>query len=124
MLLALLLARKQDVFLEVATFLLIVCAADQNRAIKALFCNRLALYIGTISYSFYLLHMPVIHWLPKSTTASDAAAFPLVLLISLIAATATYAVIERPTRILGRRFAHSSTLDRRALLMAQRSNTR
>jgi peptidoglycan/LPS O-acetylase OafA/YrhL len=54
--------------------------------------------IGAISYSWYLWHWPVL-LLGHALTGSDAPAYKVVcVIISLIAATASYLIVERPMR--------------------------
>ena len=107
---ALIWAQKQDILLQFATCLFIVCAGDRCRWTRRLFCNRVVLWGGLVSYSFYLVHMPVIHWLPEMINDPNATAFPVVLLITVLVSALCYSFIERPARILGRRLARKTPI--------------
>ncbi len=55
-----LLGRDMDDRLTVTAFVLVVAAVGQDTAMaNRLFCNRFFLWAGTISYSLYLIHMPL-----------------------------------------------------------------
>jgi peptidoglycan/LPS O-acetylase OafA/YrhL len=82
-------------------------------AAMAVFCGALALrtrafprpliYLGTISYSVYLVHAVVIHVVPRldNPVLTIAAWIALVVLVSAI----TYRLVEKPAQDLGHRLA-------------------
>jgi peptidoglycan/LPS O-acetylase OafA/YrhL len=86
---------------SIATALLILAGANGNRKIEKLFGNPLLVGLGTVSYSFYLWHLPVLdrlHAFGKSI-ATDFGFIPTLLLgsiITLIISTLSYRWIERP----------------------------
>jgi len=65
--------------------------------------NRVAGFLGKISFSFYLLHFAVLqnvkNWLPKYPLCSIALAF----IVAMVLSSCTYAGIETPMRRLIRR---------------------
>jgi peptidoglycan/LPS O-acetylase OafA/YrhL len=52
-------------------------------------------FIGTISYSLYLFHIPVLMWI-KSLGLSNAIAFPAFLSLSIAVAALLHVLVERP----------------------------
>ena len=97
-----------DPLLIPASFLVVaacVLPLREGAAVRSLDWKPLAL-VGVISYSVYLLHVPVIHELTGLGWANGS--FPMMLAVSLAAtlvlATATYAGIERPTLRLRNRW--------------------
>ena len=75
----------------------LLIAALLSRPIKALLSTRIMIYLGTISYSMYLLHHPVIDMLAIHTSLR---AHPIAFLLATFSLTAglaslTYFGIER-----------------------------
>jgi peptidoglycan/LPS O-acetylase OafA/YrhL len=62
--------------------------------------NRFMVYSGRISYSVYLMHVPVIIWLTRFTASSQYpfAFLLLALIITIIIASISYRWLECPTR--------------------------
>ena len=88
-----------------ATVLLLVLLAPLRG--KALLCNRAWATIGLLSYSIYLLHLPLLarllaalnHWLPGRFMGWHRAtvlAVPFLSAACIAAAALTYRFIERP----------------------------
>jgi len=88
-----------------ATYLITLCAAFPRVAAKL--SGRLCLWLGDISYSLYLIHLPVLMAVfillygHASFGATVALAFPLMLL----AGHAMYYLIEWPSMKVGRKLA-------------------
>jgi peptidoglycan/LPS O-acetylase OafA/YrhL len=61
---------------------------------RAIFENRVAVFVGNISFSFYLLHMPILCFLQRRVTPNQA--FLLGLAITSALAYVTYRLIEKP----------------------------
>lgn len=80
-----------------ARLLALPCFALAWRAAAA---PRALVFLGTISYSLYLLHVPLIDAIRTGYAALDVA---LWLGATLLAATLTYYAVERPAIRLGRR---------------------
>jgi peptidoglycan/LPS O-acetylase OafA/YrhL len=88
---------------------LALCSIVMGSPVAAmLFANRLAVFIGTISYSIYLWHYPIGEWTARAVDVSDgslvrllAVSVPLILLASAI----SYYLVER-------RFMAASTRER------------
>lgn len=53
-------------------------------------------FIGTISFSLYLFHMPVLRLLLTNTTISESLKIYVFIISSIIIATISYLIIERP----------------------------
>ena len=84
------------------TLLLIglVLALSRARITRPLFENRAVVFLGNISFSFYLLHFPIVKYLNRFFEANGQAApnFVLVLALMLTAALAflCYEYVEKP----------------------------
>ena len=74
----------------------------RSRFLRIAFCNRLGIYLGEISYSFFLLQIPVMLWLDADRSRlgdwNGAMAFVTLLLATLAAAAASFHLVERPMR--------------------------
>lgn len=82
---------------------IIVFQRDDSPVTSWLLSCRPILFIGTISYSLYLLHFPVIALLTKvASWQPGVGLFIAVCIVSIVASTITYLAIERPTMQLGR----------------------
>jgi peptidoglycan/LPS O-acetylase OafA/YrhL len=84
-------------WLYVIAVSVLLIAALLSRPIQALLSTRIMVYLGTISYSVYLLHHPVIDML---TIHTSLRAYPVAFLVATFGLTAglsslTYFVIER-----------------------------
>ena len=67
---------------------------------KLVLANRIMVYSGRISYSVYLVHVPVIIWLTRFTSTSQFPVFFLVLalVLTIAIASASYRWLECPMR--------------------------
>lgn len=83
-----------DTLLLSAPFLLF----STSRIASALFDNVVARHIGVVSYSAYLVQIPIVMELAKRGLfpLSPQTAFPLLLMLTVLISTVTYYVIERP----------------------------
>lgn len=87
---------------SLATALLVLSGVNGNALTLALFGNRVIVFMGVISYSFYLWHLPVIDGLLAIRGVTDAVGrgfVPILLLsalLSTILSALTYLVVERP----------------------------
>lgn len=92
-----------------ATAVLIAFYRDTAVVPRALLTNRVALFLGTISYSMYLLHMLAVglclRWTGVGALMGTAAGFAVVVAVTVALSTLTYVLIERPTTRLGRRLS-------------------
>jgi len=88
----------------------LLLTALRSRIAQAVLANRVATFTGQISYSMYLLHMPVIICLLRLTTLnkSPIVFLALTLVVTSMAAGCTYYLIELPARRALRRFAETA----------------
>jgi peptidoglycan/LPS O-acetylase OafA/YrhL len=78
--------------------LLVLGIALSGPLARFLFENRLTLFLGTISYSIYLWHFPIVRWTSQSVDMSrmDVGTFALLVLPAVLAASAaSYYLVER-----------------------------
>lgn len=96
--------------------LMILGGAFAGAWIRVLLANRLALWVGTVSYSFYLWHLPLSQEIFKRWFASDTdytfpRLFPVCAIAVLLLASLSYLLIERPClRLAHRRRAPAATV--------------
>ncbi|MEP7155230.1 MAG: acyltransferase [Betaproteobacteria bacterium] len=82
--------------------LLVLGTAAAGRLSRALFANSAMLYVGLISYSLYLWHLPIIHWTMRALDRFGVTGDRLWWLVaitvpaSLLVASASYFLVERP----------------------------
>ena len=77
----------------------LVIVAGRGRIAGALLANRLAVGIGLISYSLYLVHWPLfVLWRYGRTGESTPAEKALLIAASILLATAMYFLVEQPFR--------------------------
>jgi len=77
------------------------CALARSALVRGVFGNRAMVFLGTISYSLYLWHYPVLEWLSRQNRALGKDAFDwrwttLAVIASVAAAALSYALTERP----------------------------
>lgn len=93
----------------------ILSSGHGNRLSEWLLENPVAFYLGTISYSIYLVHVPVLTAV-RSVIVGEVAVGIVGLLATVAVASVTYYTIERPFlawgRRLGRRPTTRPTIDR------------
>jgi len=96
-----------DAFFALITAALIVCVQPQSWLAAAL-TIRPFLFIGSVSYSFYLIHMIVIYLLGaviQGEPLSNLRLFVVVFFITLCLSIVSYKFIELPSNRFGKRFA-------------------
>ena len=89
-------------FVMSTVFFCVVFLVPNNNVLLA---NKLGDFIGKISYSLYLLHMPIIHKVNELHLSIEVK-LVLSLLLSIVAAYASYRLFERPIANWIRQGAH------------------
>ena len=82
----------------------LIVVGNHSQIARLLLSNRFVVEVGLISYPLYLWHWPVLSFLyiiEGDTPHSDARLIAIVL--SLILASSTYRLVEKPIQALGRR---------------------
>lgn len=108
----------------VGAALVIACGCGPGRGRDPVLGTRPMQYFGRMSYSWYLWHWPMLIVAPMflGVTALSWSQRLIVVILSLLAATATYYVIENPARSLGlsnpRWFAGGALLSGSVLVVA------
>ena len=104
---ALLLTARQDQWASLAWSLSAASIIDWWIRQDSFMPPRLLVWFGTISYSFYLIHEPIVEWMTALLGRPDvphiALIFAASLAVTLVAAWATYRLIELPGIAMGRR---------------------
>lgn len=96
--------RSEILALSTAILIVFVTPARAGWVTKSL-TVRPMLFLGTISYSIYLIHFLVLHILGDFTMlpASGIGQFLIVYGVTVVISTATYLFVEMPTNQAGRR---------------------
>lgn len=83
----------------------IICLAIHDETVRDVLTRRPLMWLGRISYSLYLIHVPVMLSLAAllGSHMSYIYIFPLAVGVSLASAEAMARYIERPSQLLGRR---------------------
>ena len=76
---------------------------------RSVFANRAALLVGTISYSLYLWHFPVILWVEKIGKMGYATFFLVSIVACLAVSAISYLLLERPFLKMSRRSARAAS---------------
>lgn len=84
----------------------LILVLSQARYMRPLFENRPVVLIGNISFSFYLLHFPILHYLTEQHFSAQ-----MIMLIGLIVTTSTaylcHILIEKPAlKMTGKRYTY------------------
>lgn len=74
----------------------VICAGDLGSAANPPLTNRVAVYVGDISYSIYLTHFPIIVFLEALIPEKGGYFYASALLLSAAASIALYTLVERP----------------------------
>jgi len=63
---------------------------------KRIFEWNLLRWIGNISFSAYLFHLPILEWVLRQGSIPEFLKLPAFLLVTLLASSTTFALVERP----------------------------
>lgn len=85
--------------------LTVVSIAHADGAVRWLFANRAARFVGRISYSLYLVNSYVFSFLQPYVTTGPVAGCVVGVSAAVLVAWGLYAAIERPANAFGRRWA-------------------
>lgn len=93
----------ESLFVAIAGYLIIVSSHTSNFLSRRLFENKFVIFLGTISYSFYLLQLPIHDILFKKLNLGGNITFYwfLIFTILLVASTLSYNLIEKRFILLG-----------------------
>lgn len=93
--------RDVDVLMVISAvfFMIVFLVPDNNR----LLTNALGDFLGKVSFSLYLLHLPVLHFFEPFAKLAPYAYFSWYLLSALFVAYLSYAYLECPSRALVRK---------------------
>ncbi|MEM8987447.1 MAG: acyltransferase [Pseudomonadota bacterium] len=80
--------------------MIVLAAAFDGRLARLIFANPPACFLGRISYSLYLCHMPVLFGLSFLSVPAPVKSV-LYFVLAVLASWTTYCVIERPARRFG-----------------------
>jgi|GEM_PF-1023976 len=83
------------VAVSIMTFVLIICGNSKTLIYRVLFVNPIMLYLGSISYSIYLSHFPIVELINKAHFDSLAIKFLMCLFATIIVSTITFFTIEK-----------------------------
>lgn len=86
----------------IATAAIVAFARGSSLTVKTLFLSPPALWIGAISYSLYLAHMPIFRFLRTMMDNGTPLLFMVGTSLALAVAFASYVLVERPSITLGR----------------------
>jgi exopolysaccharide production protein ExoZ len=96
--------------LALATIILLVALEPKTSpTINYLLTTRPMLYVGSISYSIYLMHMVVFQLVQRLSLPFDSfTRFLIIYSLTIAVSSVTYALIERPFNSFGRKLALGS----------------
>lgn len=86
-----------------ATAAIVAFGRSSSLTVRTLFLSPPALWIGAVSYSLYLAHMPIFRWLRTMMDNGTPLLFVVGTSLALALALASYVLVERPSIALGRR---------------------
>jgi len=102
---------RRVLLIEATGAALVVAGVLYASSIERFLSHRFFLYLGRISYSFYLVHIPVVivigSRLTTNTVPMNIAGAAACILTSMAVATVMQRLVEEPSQELGRRFAKS-----------------
>lgn len=101
---------NEILFISLVSFAVLCFGCNESLLIRMFFYNRLAQFLGVISYGIYLAHFPVISYLQSlKIDYFDVALlkFLMVFALTTLVATLSYILIEKPCIQLGRKLSQS-----------------
>jgi len=113
-------ARAWQVAVAFALMLPMVFGDQRAGLVRRILRSRPAVFAGTVSYAFYLWHYSVIHWVVDRPATMflpyhrgrELAQVAVALVVSLLIATASWYLVERPALRFGRRSMRSTRATR------------
>ena len=84
-------------------FLIVFLVPDDD----ALVSNRIGDFLGKISYSLYLLHLPILFQIKDQAARFPELFLPIFLIMTIVVSYISYLVIENPARLAVRAIASS-----------------
>ncbi len=90
-------------FITLWTGAIIIIAQSRSNISKLLFENKVVIFFGTISYSFYLIHFPVLV-IMRTLVSNSILVSVCSLLITIFVSYLTYRFIEKPFIRIGKNF--------------------
>lgn len=103
---------NEILFISLVTFVVVCFGCKESFLVRALFLNRVAQFLGVISYGIYLAHSPVISYLESLQLEwfdVPLLKFLLVFFLTVFIATLSYLLVERPCIRLGRYLSQRRT---------------
>ncbi len=85
----------------------IAAALSNGAGLARFFESRVWCFLGRISFSIYLWHLPVVQWVDRETDIAAPLQFSLAVTASLILSYISYRLIERPFISWGHRYTSS-----------------
>ncbi|WP_425398141.1 acyltransferase family protein [Aeoliella sp.] len=95
-------------------FLIAFLVPDDNWVLS----NRIGDFLGKISYSLYLLHLPVLWQIQNDATRNPTLVLPIYLLLVIAVSYISYLLVECPARRAIRSFATKNPMSRLARLFS------
>lgn len=95
------------IYFSIITFILILFGSDRNLLFRWIFANKIAVFIGSISYGIYLCHLTLLSLLIRFCIVSNDGSMKTFLILSSSAisvSAVSYYLIERPSQSLGKSF--------------------
>lgn len=90
----------QDLFVAIWVGILIILLGSKPKLGLTIFENKTSQFLGKISFSFYLVHYPIIELMPDSLSKFNL--FIMSFFLTLIISTLTYYFIEEPFIKMGK----------------------
>ncbi|MEN2738061.1 acyltransferase [Microbacterium sp. X-17] len=108
-------ARVDTVPLALAAIALLICIAQVWPPLRSLLSVRPFTFLGRISYSLYLVHLPLVVLFLFVLSRGYVSAF-VAIVVALVTAVIFYFLVERPAHLLSRRVSRRLGEERTAIL--------